>query len=108
MEVPFSEDLASHTVPESCGAYREVRVEALTGVFTGQPLSTESSHLDADCINAQEGNTTGDVTASPWSVRRCQRPWHVDTLIAREPGDLGVDHDRNCLVRVGKATSRSR
>lgn len=108
MEVPNGEDLASHTVPESCGAHREVRVEALTGVSIGQPLSTESSHLDADCFNAQEGNTIGDVTASPRSVRRCPRPWHVDTLIAREPGDLEVDHDRSCLVRVGKATSRSR
>ena len=90
MEVPASEDLANHTVPESCGAYREVCVEALTGVSIGQPLSTENSHLDADCVNGQEGNTTGGATASLWLVRRCPRPWHVDTLLVREPGDLMV------------------
>ena len=32
MKVPHSKDLASHTVPKSCVAYREVRREALTGV----------------------------------------------------------------------------
>ncbi len=95
MEVPTSEDLASHTVPESCGTCREARVEALTGVSIGQPLSTEISHLDADCFNVQEGNTTGGVIASPRPVRRCPRPWHVDTLLVREPGDLLSDHPRN-------------
>ena len=108
MQVPSSEDLASHTVPESCGTCREARVEALTGVSIGQPLGTEISHLDADCFNAQEGNTTVGATASPWSVRRCPRPWHVDTLFAWEPGDLTIGRDRNCPTRVGKATSRSR
>ena len=57
MRVPYGEDLANHTAPESCGAYREVRREALTGVSIGQPLSTENAHLDADCFNTQEGNT---------------------------------------------------
>jgi len=101
VEVPFSEDLASHTVPESCGAHREVRVEALTGVSIGQPLSTESSHLGADCFNGQEGNTYRGVIASPETARRCPRPWHVDTLFVWEPGDLGNGQDRKILVRVG-------
>ena len=101
MEVPHGEDLASHTVPESCGAYREVRVEALTGVSIGQPLSTESSHLGADCFNGQEGNTHRGVSASPSAARRCPRPWHVDTLFIREPGDLGNGQDREILVRAG-------
>lgn len=108
MEVPSSEDLASRTVPESCGMCREARVEALTGVSIGQPLSTEISHLDADCFNVQEGNTHGGATASPWAVRRCPRPWHVDTLVAWEPGDLMVGQACKRRVRIGKATSRSR
>lgn len=95
MQVPSSEDLASHTVPESCGTCREARVEALTGVSIGQPLSTEISHLDADCFNVQEGNTYWGANASPETVRRCPRPWHVDTLLVREPGDLLSDHPRN-------------
>jgi hypothetical protein len=108
VQVPSSEDLASRTVPESCGTCREARVEALTGVSIGQPLSTEISHPDADCFNVQEGNTIKGVTASPWLVRRCPRPWHVDTLFAWEPGDLTVGGVLTHSVRIGKATSRSR
>lgn len=108
MEVPSSEDLASRTVPESCGTCREARVEALTGVSIGQPLSTETSHLDADCFNVQEGNTTVGATASPWSVRRCPRPWHVATLFASGTGRSRGRSDRKCSARIGKATSRSR
>ena len=42
VQVPDSKDVASHAVPESCAANREVRREALTGVRAGQPLSRES------------------------------------------------------------------
>jgi len=37
-----------------------------------------------------EGNTSGRVTASTRTTRRGQRPWHVQTLLAREPGDLAI------------------
>jgi hypothetical protein len=33
------EDVASHTAPESCVAFREGRDEALTGDCVGQPLT---------------------------------------------------------------------
>ena len=108
MQVPSSEDLASHTVPESCVARREACLEALTGVSIGQPLSTENSHPDADCFNVQEGNTYRGAIASPETVRRCPRPWHVDTLFVREPGDLMVGGMLTHSVRIGKASSRSR
>lgn len=39
MKVPHSKSVANHAVPESCGVHREVRLEALTGVRAGQPLS---------------------------------------------------------------------
>ncbi len=42
MREPYSEDLANHAGPESCGHDREVVVEALTGVRTGRVLSRES------------------------------------------------------------------
>lgn len=108
MEVPASEDLANHTVPESCVARRESCREALTGVSIGQPLSTETSHLDADCFNVQEGNTYGGAIASPWTVRRCPRPWHVDTLFATGTGRSHGRPGGKRLVRVGKVTSRIR
>jgi hypothetical protein len=41
VEVPDSEEVAIHVVPESCAARREVCGEALTGVGVGQPLSHE-------------------------------------------------------------------
>lgn len=81
MQVPSSEDLASRTVPESCGAYREVCREALTGVSIGQPLSCETSNQGADAINAAEGNTRESVHASSLPALRGPRPWHVDKLL---------------------------
>ena len=42
MEVLYDEDLASHIGPESCGAAREDRDEALTGERAGRPLSRDS------------------------------------------------------------------
>ena len=58
-----------------------------------------------------EGNTDGHANASARSARRGRRPWHVRTLFVREPGDLTVDQQRQyacCVVRIGKARSRSR
>ena len=109
MQVPDSKGVANHAVPESCVSHREVRGEALTGVHIGQPLSRDSKIiLGADAVSAAEGNTTGRAFASARSARRGQRPWHVCTLLAREPGDLGFDQSQNGLARIGKARSRSR
>ena len=58
-----------------------------------------------------EGNTDGHANASARSARRGRRPWHVQTLFVREPGDLTVDQSdstRAAVVRIGKARSRSR
>jgi hypothetical protein len=41
MKESYSEGLASHTGPESCAGAREGTGEALTGVHTGQVLSSE-------------------------------------------------------------------
>ena len=51
MKKSYGEGLASHTDPESCGAARKDRVEALTGARTGRVLSRESSSLrGADAV----------------------------------------------------------
>jgi len=42
VEVLCDEGLASHIGPESCGAAREDRDEALTGEGAGRPLSRDS------------------------------------------------------------------
>jgi hypothetical protein len=42
-------------------------------------------------VQIVEGNTSERVIASAGMTRRGQRPWHVQTLLAREPGDLAID-----------------
>ena len=111
MQVPHNKDIANHVVPESCVTHREVRLEALTGVRTGQPLSPERVDIPgADAVQVAEGKTSGRAIASAWMTRRGRRPWHVRTLLAREPGDLQLDRWRldRLTARIGKARSRSR
>jgi hypothetical protein len=111
VEVPASEDLANHTVPESCVARREACREALTGVLTGQPLSHEMyiKLPGADVVLLTEGNIIGCDTASATWTRRGLRPWHVNTISTREPGDLPSDHlPVSEMARTGKTRSHSR
>ena len=65
MEVLYDEDLASHIGPESCGAAREDRDEALTGERAGRPLSRDSQYNGVPTWSSDtEGNMEGCVTAS--------------------------------------------
>jgi len=92
VQVHRDEGIANHIGPESCVAHREVRLEALTGVRTGQPLSRDRKFIPgADTVPSVEGNIDGCVNASAHRTRRGRRTWHVRTLLAREPGDLGFD-----------------
>jgi transposase len=111
VEVHYDEGVANHIGPESCVSYREVQHEALTGVRIGQLLSHDRVLVPgADAVQKAEGNTSERAIASAWTIRRGRRPWHVRTLLAREPGDL--QSDRRCSLRsaarIGKARSRSR
>ena len=42
------------------------------------------------------------------ALRAAARPWHVQTPLGREPGDLAADQQRLLLARIGKARSRIR
>ena len=106
MKVSYGEGVANHAGLESCAAHREVRGEALTKVCTGQPLSRESILFqDADAVIGDGRQHAKVRYASTCAVLRGQRPWHVQKLLAREPGDLRVGRRR--AVRIGKALSRS-
>jgi hypothetical protein len=109
VQVHYGEGAAIRTGPEPCVFGREAGDEASAGECIGQPSSREIINRDADAFVTAEGNTGVRVNASASSVPRGRRPWHVQTVLVREPGDLTPDH-RPCaaLVRVGKATSRSR
>lgn len=109
MQVHCDEGVATHIDPESCAGIREEVGEALTGERAGQPLSHDRNSIpSADTVSAVEGNTDGCDSASARRTRRGRRTWHVRTLFAREPGDLGSDQPLYGLARVGKARSRSR
>jgi hypothetical protein len=98
VQVHHDEGVANRIDPESCAVAREGNSEALTGELTGQPLSRESSLIPgADVVPLTEGNTSGRVIASAWTTRRGQRPWHVQTLLAREPGDLAIDRSATAV-----------
>ena len=110
MRVRRDEGVATHIGPEPCAVIREGVGEASAGERTGQPLSRESDYLrGADAVTLAEGNMDGHVSASVRSTLRGLRPWHVRTLLVREPGDLQLDHSHvEGVVRIGKARSRSR
>lgn len=111
MKVLYSEDIASHAVPESCVRRREAQGEALTGARAGQPSSHESLLIQgADAFCAAEGETGWGDIASPNLALRGLRTWHVSTLLAREPGDLQSRRRRppSAAPRIGKTRSRSR
>jgi hypothetical protein len=54
MQEPYSEGLAIHTGPESCGHLREDVPEALTGVHAGRVLSRVSSYVTVRSADAVE------------------------------------------------------
>jgi len=111
VRVRRDEGVAIHIGPEPCAGTREGVGEASAGERAGQPLSHENiSILGADAVDKAEGDMSGRVIASARMTRRGRRPWHVCTLLAREPGDLQSDRRRHDgpAVRIGKARSRSR
>lgn len=90
MQVHHDEGVANRIDPESCADAREGTGEALTGERIGQPLSRVRSLIpSADVVQNTEGSTDGREIASARPARRGRRPWHVRTLLAREPGGLG-------------------
>ena len=112
VKVLCGEGVANHTGPEPCGHVREDMVEASAGERIGQPLSRDRRmNPGADAVVSAEGNTHGRVNASASATRRGPRPWHVRTLLVREPGDLTSGHQQQqmmLVVRIGKARSQSR
>ena len=109
MRVHYGEGVANHTGPEPCAVIREGGGEASVGDCTGQPLSRE--------IYAKSRVPTRfSLRKATWKARyrerlkarRGRRPWHVQTPLGREPGDLAADQQRSLLARIGKARSRIR
>jgi hypothetical protein len=97
VRVPHSEGVANHTDPLSCVGHREVSGEALAGGEHRPAIEPRKSFTtrDADAVMGAEGNMDGRDIARSGPIPRGQRPWHVRTLLEREPG--GLTRDRLCL-----------
>src|ERR1700716_1741484 len=110
VQVHYEEGVATPIAPEPCVAVREGGSEASAGERIGQPLSHErSSPREADAVRRAEGNRAGRVNASALATRRGQRPWHVRTLLVREPGDPTTGRRRSAdPVRIGEGRRRRR
>ena len=70
MKESYGEGVATHTDPESCGAVRKDRVEALTGARAGRVFSRESDFLrDADAVGESgrhhRGHRYREMLSSP-------------------------------------------
>ena len=91
MQVHYDEGVAIHIGPEPCVGVREDGDEASVGEGIGQPLSRESLDPGADAVSSAEGNTFRTHHRKVRAARRGRRTWHVQTLLAREPGDLAID-----------------
>ena len=99
MQVHYDEGVANHIGPEPCAGVREDICEASAGDCIGQPLNCEMNvNSGADAVPKAEGETEGCAIASAHLARRGLRPWHVRTLLAREPGDLMSDQRRLAVV----------
>ena len=95
MQVLYDEGIANHIGPKPCAGSREGVGEASAGVRIGQPLSRDRKLVpSADAVCVAEGKTTECANASAQATRRGHRPWHVRTLLVREPGDLESDQSR--------------
>jgi len=103
-------DQQIHIGPEPRAGAREGVGEASVGECIGQTWSRETVLIPgADAVCLSEGNIDGRVIASVRLTRRGLRPWHVQKLLVREPGDLWIDHWPPAkMVRGGKVRSRSR
>jgi hypothetical protein len=105
MKVSYSEGLANHAGPESCGDAREGVCEALTGEGSGRVFSRENKLLrDADAVRSggrqHRMRRYCEALASPaWSQtpRTYRNTSHGNREIPRSPS---AEH---ALGRIGKS-----
>ena len=110
MQVSYSEGVANHTGPESCGAAREGGVEALTGEGAGRVFSRERNILrDADAVGGSgrhhrmrrycEAQTSPARSQTPSTYRNIS---HGNREIPRSP------RAKHALGRIGKSKDTRR
>jgi hypothetical protein len=91
VQVHCDEGVAIHIGPEPCAGAREGRRRSVGRGEHRPAIEPRKVISGADTVSYVEGNTDRRTNASAWTTRRGQRPWHVQTLLVREPGDLASD-----------------
>ena len=88
MKVSYSEDVASHTGPESCANLRKGVREALAGGRAGQILSRERGYTSGCRRRQLARKATRNISISREMLRPrvVVDPEHAAKLFAREPG----------------------
>ena len=94
MKVRYDEGIANRIGREPCIDGCEASGQASVGDGTGQPSSRDRNIPGADTVELVEGNMLEHASASARATRRGQRPWHVQMLLAREPGGLAFGRRR--------------
>jgi len=102
------EGVANHVDLEPCAIAREGRREASVEGCIGQPLSRDR-FCNSGCRRRSRFGRQHIWAryASAQVTSRGRRTWHVQKLLAREPGGLTTGQ-KTVLVRIGKAMSCSR
>ena len=98
MQEPYSEGLANHIGPESCGYAGNGISEALAGVHAGLVLSRVSSYVTVRSADAVE-----NVRRPHWLCRH--RKAQLDSARSKTPSTYGNSLPRNweipCLTSSG-------
>ncbi len=105
MKESYTEGLATHSGPESCGVARKGSVEALTGVGAGRVFSRERSKVrDADAVGMsgrrhRAHRYRGMRPGPARSQTRCTygNTWHENREVLGSPAADGA------AGRVGKS-----
>ena len=112
VQVRYDEGVAIHIGPEPCVAVRKGGGEASVGERIGQLLSIIKIHIPGRRHRCEgRRQQYGHVNASARTARCRRRNWHVQTLVAREPGD--PTHDRwqceksDSAILAGKPTNKA-
>ena len=111
MKESYGEGVATHTGPESCGAVREVRDGALTGVHAGRVWSREIVlTLGCRCRGTrQKAISATSIMREGAGPRAVVDPEHAWKHLGRESGDPRTAcRQRVSAGRIGKSKDATR
>jgi hypothetical protein len=103
MKVPYVEDLANHSSPESCGGYGNVPAEALTGGSVGGLLSSEITFIwvPTPCTEG-EGHADSSATCELLEDPAESEKLSMRGYFVRGNQEIREKPNTRCRCRVGQ------